>query len=62
MSINKSFLYCDSANDPRYAMSYDEIAKELEITPEEVKEIERSAINKLKHPRIGTILRKYVRM
>jgi len=49
-------------NNPNIAMSYEEIAKELGITVKEVKEAELSALRKLRHPKLGAKLKKYVKM
>ena len=42
------------------SMSYEDIAKELGITVKEVKDAERSAMKKLRHPRIGKDIKKYL--
>ncbi len=46
--------------NPNIAMSYEEIAKVLGITEDEVKSAEKSAIRKLRHPRVGGKLKKYI--
>jgi len=40
-----------------YSMTYEEIAKKLNLTVKEVKDAESSALNKLRHPRIGKSLK-----
>jgi len=41
-------------------MSYEEIAKKLNLTVKEVKDAEASALRKLRHPRIGQKMKKYM--
>ena len=38
----------------------EEIGKELSVTRERVRQIEASAIKKLKHPKVGRDLKKYI--
>ena len=38
----------------------DEIGKELNVTRERVRQIESSAIKKLKHPKVGRKLKSYI--
>ncbi len=48
--------------NPNIAMTYEEIAEHLGISVKEVKEAEASAIRKLRHPRVGAKLKKYLGM
>ena len=47
-------------NNPNISMSHEEIADRLGLTVKEVKEAEASAIKKLRHPRVGQKLKKYI--
>ena len=47
-------------NNPNISMTYEEVAKNLGISVKEVKEAEASAIKKLRHPRVGQKLKKYL--
>jgi RNA polymerase primary sigma factor len=40
--------------------TYEEIANKLGLTIKEVKEIEKSALKKLRHPKIGRYLKDYI--
>ena len=40
--------------------SLEEIAKELNVTRERVRQIESSAIKKLKHPKVGRVMKDYI--
>ena len=42
------------------AVLLEEIGKELSVTRERVRQIESSAIKKLKHPKVGKNLKNYV--
>jgi len=41
-------------------MSYEEIAKELNLTVKEVKAAEASALKKMRHPKVGKIFKEYL--
>ena len=41
-------------------MSYEEIAKELNLTVKEVKDAETSAFRKLRHPKVGKGMKDYL--
>jgi len=47
-------------NNPNIEMSYEEIALELGITVKEVRAAEASALKKLRHPRVGQKLKRYL--
>jgi len=55
--INDSLKYYGSAD-----LTLAEIGLILGVTRERVRQIEASAIKKLKHPKIGRILREYMMM
>ena len=42
------------------SMSYEDIAKKLNITVKEVKDAEASALKKLRHPRVGKAMKDYL--
>ena len=46
--------------NPMISMSYEDIAKELNLTVKEVKDAEQSAIRKMRHPRNGKIMKEYL--
>lgn len=45
---------------PDYSFTLEEIGSTFGITRERVRQIENSAIKKLKHPKIGRVLKQYV--
>ena len=47
-------------NNPNISMSYEEIAEKLGLTVKEVKDAEASAIKKMRHPKVGKKLKKYL--
>jgi len=49
-------------SNPNISMSYEGIAKKLGISVKEVKEAEKSALKKLRHPKIGKALKAYLRI
>ena len=53
--VNHSLKYHGSAN-----LTLEEIGLILGVTRERVRQIEASALKKLRHPRIGRILRGYI--
>ena len=55
--INYSLKYHGSAD-----LTLEEIGLILDVTRERVRQIEASALKKLKHPKIGRILREYMMM
>ena len=55
--INHSLKYQGSSD-----LTLEEIGLVLEVTRERVRQIEASALKKLKHPKIGRILRAYMEM
>jgi len=55
--INDSLKYYGSAD-----LTLEEIGLILGVTRERVRQIEASALKKLRHPRIGRILREYMMM
>lgn len=55
--INHSLKYHGSAD-----LTLEEIGLVLGVTRERVRQIESSALKKLKHPKIGRILRAYMEM
>ncbi len=55
--INLSLKYHGSAD-----LTLEEIGLILGVTRERVRQIEASALKKLKHPKIGRILRSYLEM
>ena len=55
--INHSLKYHGSAD-----LTLEEIGLVLGVTRERVRQIEASALKKLKHPNIGRILRSYMEM
>ncbi len=55
--INHSLKYYGSAD-----LTLEEIGLILGVTRERVRQIETSALKKLKHPKIGRILRAYMEM
>ena len=61
MAVNQSITVINEKNDPRYEMSYEEIAQIMGITPREVRKIEQSALKKLRHPKYGAILKKMLK-
>jgi len=46
--------------NPNISMSYEEIAKQLNLTVQEVKDAEASAIKKIRHPRVGKPIKDYL--
>jgi len=42
------------------SMSYESIAKKLNLTVKEVKDAEKSALKKLRHPRVGKVFKDYL--
>jgi len=46
--------------NPNISMSYEAIAEKLGITVKEVKDTEKSAIKKLRHPRNGKAIKDYL--
>ena len=40
--------------------TYQEVADILKITVQEVKDAEASALKKLRHPRVGALIKKYL--
>ena len=46
--------------NPNISMSYKEIADELGITVQEVKDAEASAFKKLRHPKVGKAFKDYL--
>ncbi len=55
--INHTLKYCGSSD-----LTLEEIGLVLGVTRERVRQIEASALKKLKHPGIGRILRAYMEM
>ena len=47
-------------SDPNISMSYEDIAKELGLTVKQVKDAEKSALKKLRHPRVGKGFKNYL--
>lgn len=47
---------------PKSDMTLEEISKYLGVSRERVRQIEKSAINKLKHPNISKELREYLNL
>jgi len=47
-------------SNPNISMSYEDIAKKLGISVKEVKEAEKSALKKLRHPKIGKAFKTYL--
>ena len=50
----------DVIKDLNISMTFKEIAQEMGISEQEVKEIYQSAMKKIKNPRIGKKLKEYV--
>ena len=50
----------DTLNIYDYDFTLEEIGDILQITRERVRQIEQSALKKLKHPKIGRILKNYI--
>ena len=46
--------------NPMISMSYEDIAKKLGLTVKEVKDAEKSAFRKIRHPRNGKALKEYL--
>ena len=46
--------------NPNISMSYEDIAIKLGLTVKEVKEAEKSALKKLRHPKVGKAFRAYI--
>ena len=46
--------------NPNISMSYEDIAKELNLTVKEVKDAEASAMRKIRHPKVGKQFKKYL--
>jgi DNA-directed RNA polymerase sigma subunit (sigma70/sigma32) len=46
--------------NPNISMSYEDIAKKLGISVKEVKEAEKSAMRKLRHPKVGKAFKDYL--
>jgi len=49
-----------TVKNPNISMSYEEIAKKLNLTVQEVKDAEASAIKKIRHPRVGKAIKDYL--
>jgi len=50
----------ETNTNPNVSMSFEEIALELNITVKEAKDAYDSAIKKMKHPRVGKGIKKYL--
>jgi DNA-directed RNA polymerase sigma subunit (sigma70/sigma32) len=62
-AANNTNIECnDVIKDLNISMTFKEIAQEMGISEQEVKEIYQSAMKKIKNPRIGKKLKEYVQM
>jgi DNA-directed RNA polymerase sigma subunit (sigma70/sigma32) len=47
--------------NPNIHMTYKEISEVMGISVQEVKDLEKSALKKMRHPRVGQKLKKYIK-